>query len=104
MLAVVPSSAARRTALAVAATLAGPAVWLARAAWGLPTALGASQREVQAYAAGSPHFSEGRFHNRVSTPARPPASACGMRATSTPAASAKAVASATARKFSPQST
>ncbi len=75
MLAVVPSSAARRTALALAATLAGPATWVARAAWGLPTALGASQREVQAYAAGSPQFAEGRFHNRLSTPARPPANA-----------------------------
>ncbi|SNT00097.1 L-ascorbate metabolism protein UlaG, beta-lactamase superfamily [Geodermatophilus pulveris] len=74
MLAGVPSSAARRTALAVA-TLAGPATWLARAAWGLPTALGASQRQVRPYAAGSPHFSQGRFHNRISTPARPPASA-----------------------------
>ncbi|WP_245177400.1 MBL fold metallo-hydrolase [Geodermatophilus sp. DF01_2] len=68
-------SAARRTALALAATLAGPAFWAARAAWGLPTALGASRREVRAYAAGSPQFSGGRFHNRLSTPALPPASA-----------------------------
>ncbi|MGY1711906.1 MBL fold metallo-hydrolase [Geodermatophilus sp. SYSU D00758] len=70
-----PSAPARRTAFAVAATLAGPAVWLARAAWGLPTALGASRREIRPWAAGSPQFAEGRFHNRVATPALPPASA-----------------------------
>ncbi|WP_233517614.1 MBL fold metallo-hydrolase [Geodermatophilus marinus] len=70
-----PSAPARRTAFALAATLAGPAVWLARAAWGLPTALGASRREIRPWAAGSPQFSEGRFHNRVATPALPPASA-----------------------------
>jgi L-ascorbate metabolism protein UlaG (beta-lactamase superfamily) len=75
MLEGVPSPAARRTALAVVATLAGPAAWVARAAWGLPTALGASRREVRPHVAGSPHFSEGRFHNRVSTPSLPPASA-----------------------------
>ncbi|RFU21432.1 hypothetical protein D0Z06_11730 [Geodermatophilus marinus] len=75
MLAGVPSAPARRTAFALAATLAGPAVWLARAAWGLPTALGASRREIRPWAAGSPQFSEGRFHNRVATPALPPASA-----------------------------
>ena len=75
MLAVVPSPAVRRTALALAATLAGPAAWVTRAAWGLPTALGASQRQVRPYAAGSPQFSEGRFHNRLTTPALPTASA-----------------------------
>lgn len=75
MMAPVPSSATRRTTLALAAALAGPAVWVARAAWGLPAALGASRREIRAYAAGSPQFAEGRFHNRLSTPARPPANA-----------------------------
>ncbi|MGY1704130.1 MBL fold metallo-hydrolase [Geodermatophilus sp. SYSU D00697] len=70
-----PSPAARRTAFALTATLAGPALWVARAAWGLPTALGASRREVRRYAAGSPQFAGGRFHNRMSTPALPSASA-----------------------------
>ncbi|NEK58909.1 hypothetical protein GCU56_13645 [Geodermatophilus sabuli] len=74
MLTGVPSPAAR-TAFAVVATLAGPAAWLARAAWGLPTALGASRRAVRPYVAGSPQFAEGRFHNRVATPSLPPASA-----------------------------
>jgi L-ascorbate metabolism protein UlaG (beta-lactamase superfamily) len=75
MLAFVPSASTRRTAFALVATLAGPAAWVARAAWGLPTALGASRREVRAYAAGSPHFADGRFHNRLTTPQLPPASA-----------------------------
>ncbi|WP_245753779.1 MBL fold metallo-hydrolase [Geodermatophilus ruber] len=70
-----PSLASTRTALALAATLAGPAAWVARAAWGLPTALGASRRTVARSAAGSPQFAEGRFHNRLTTPALPPASA-----------------------------
>ncbi|WP_233495972.1 MBL fold metallo-hydrolase [Geodermatophilus sp. TF02-6] len=70
-----PSPASRRAALALAATLAGPATWVVRAAWGLPTALGASRRQVRPYAAGSPQFSEGRFHNRLATPALPSASA-----------------------------
>jgi L-ascorbate metabolism protein UlaG (beta-lactamase superfamily) len=74
MLVSVPSPAVRNTALALAA-LAGPAAWVARAAWGLPTALGAGRRAVRPYVAGSPQFSEGRFHNRLTTPSLPPASA-----------------------------
>jgi L-ascorbate metabolism protein UlaG (beta-lactamase superfamily) len=70
----VPSSLLRRTAL-TAALLAGPAAWVARAAWGLPVALGASTRKLRPTVSGSPQFSDGRFHNRIPTPALPPASA-----------------------------
>ena len=69
-----PSSLLRRTAL-TAALLAGPAAWVARAAWGLPVALGASTRKLRPTVSGSPQFSDGRFHNRIPTPALPPASA-----------------------------
>ncbi|HEX2075317.1 MAG TPA: MBL fold metallo-hydrolase [Geodermatophilus sp.] len=72
-----PFPAARTTlaTAAVAAALAGPASWVARAAWGLPTALGAGRRQVRPYAAGSPHYVDGRFHNRLITPSLPSASA-----------------------------
>ncbi|MGZ4509452.1 MAG: MBL fold metallo-hydrolase [Blastococcus sp.] len=69
-----PSSALLRTSLAVAA-LALPASWVARAAWGLPTALGAHPRHLRPTVAGSPQFAEGRFHNTLPTPVLPPASA-----------------------------
>jgi L-ascorbate metabolism protein UlaG (beta-lactamase superfamily) len=64
----------RRTALAAAA-LAFPVSWVARAAWGLPTALGAHPHQLRPTVAGSPQFAEGRFHNRLETPVLPPASA-----------------------------
>jgi L-ascorbate metabolism protein UlaG (beta-lactamase superfamily) len=67
-------SAALTTALTVAA-LAGPVAWVARAAWGLPTALGASRRQLQPTVTGSPLFSGGRFQNTLPTPTIPPASA-----------------------------
>jgi L-ascorbate metabolism protein UlaG (beta-lactamase superfamily) len=70
----VPSPALRRT-LATAAVLAGPVTWVARAAWGLPTALGASRRQLRPVVAGSPQFSGGKFHNRLPAPVIPPASA-----------------------------
>jgi L-ascorbate metabolism protein UlaG (beta-lactamase superfamily) len=60
---------------ALAAALAVPVSWVARAAWGLPTALGASRRQLQPTVTGSPHFSEGKFHNTLPTPALPPTSA-----------------------------
>ncbi|WP_243737894.1 MBL fold metallo-hydrolase [Blastococcus xanthinilyticus] len=63
-----------RTALA-AALLALPVGWVARAAWGIPTALGAHRRRLRPVVAGSPHFSEGRFHNTMPTPALSPANA-----------------------------
>ena len=69
-----PSFPFRRTALAVAA-LALPASWVARAAWGLPTALGAHPRHLRPTVAGSPQFAGGRFHNTLPTPVLPPASA-----------------------------
>jgi L-ascorbate metabolism protein UlaG (beta-lactamase superfamily) len=69
----VPSSAFRRTALAAA--LVWPVTWVARAAWGLPTALGAHPRHLRPTVAGSPQFAEGRFHNTLPTPVLPPASA-----------------------------
>jgi L-ascorbate metabolism protein UlaG (beta-lactamase superfamily) len=68
----------RRTALPAALTaaaLAAPVNWLVRAAWGLPTALGAGRRRLQPYVAGATQFSEGKFHNSLPTPAMPPASA-----------------------------
>jgi L-ascorbate metabolism protein UlaG (beta-lactamase superfamily) len=69
----VPSSALRRAALAAA--LVGPVGWVARSAWGLPTALGAQPRRLRPVVTGSPHFHDGRFHNTMETPALPPASA-----------------------------
>src|SRR3954452_10300062 len=70
----VVSSALRRTvAAAVALTL--PVSWVVRAAWGIPTALGASQRQLRPTVAGSPQFSDGKFHNSLPTPALSPANA-----------------------------
>jgi L-ascorbate metabolism protein UlaG (beta-lactamase superfamily) len=70
----VPSRFLRRVALTTA-LLAGPAGWVTTAAWGLPTALGAHRRRLSRVVAGSPHFSNGKFHNTIETPALPPASA-----------------------------
>jgi L-ascorbate metabolism protein UlaG (beta-lactamase superfamily) len=69
----VPSSVLRRTALA-AALLAGPVGWITAAAWGLPTALGASRRRLRPLVANSPHWN-GHFHNTLPAPVIPPASA-----------------------------
>ena len=69
-----PSSALRRTTVA-AAVLALPVSWLVRAMWGLPEALGASQRRLRPTVAGSPQFSAGKFHNTLPSPALPPANA-----------------------------
>ncbi|MGY1845200.1 MBL fold metallo-hydrolase [Modestobacter sp. SYSU DS0875] len=66
----------RRTAsLTAVAALAGGVTWLARAAWGLPTALGASQRRLRPTVTGSPQFADGKFHNSMPTPALEPANA-----------------------------
>ena len=72
MLETVPSSFARRTALA-AAVLAGPVGWVTAAAWGLPTALGAHRRRLRRVVSRSAQFSDGTFHNRMPTPALSPA-------------------------------
>jgi L-ascorbate metabolism protein UlaG (beta-lactamase superfamily) len=69
----VSSSLLRRAALT--AVLAAPAGFVARAAWGLPRALGAHPRRLRPVVAGSPRFTDGRFHNTIETPALPPASA-----------------------------
>ena len=69
-----PTPPLRRAAL-TAAVLAGPVGFVTRAAWGLPVALGASPRRLRPTVAGSPQFSDGRFRNRLETPALPPASA-----------------------------
>jgi L-ascorbate metabolism protein UlaG (beta-lactamase superfamily) len=62
----------RRAAL-TAAVLAGPIGWVTRAAWGLPTALGAHRRRLRPVVTGSPNFSDGKFHNTIETPALAPA-------------------------------
>jgi L-ascorbate metabolism protein UlaG (beta-lactamase superfamily) len=68
------SSVIRRTAVA-AAVLAYPLTWLVRAMQGLPEALGASQRQLRPTVAGSPHFSDGKFHNTLPSPPLPSANA-----------------------------
>jgi L-ascorbate metabolism protein UlaG (beta-lactamase superfamily) len=68
----VPSRFARRTAL-VASVLAGPAGFLAAAAWGLPTALGAHRRRLAPVVRRSKQFADGKFHNTMPTPALSPA-------------------------------
>ncbi|MGY1915091.1 MBL fold metallo-hydrolase [Blastococcus sp. SYSU DS0973] len=67
-----PSRLARRAAL-TAATLAGPVGWLTAAAWGLPTALGAHRRRLRPVVSRSAQFADGKFHNRMPTPALSPA-------------------------------
>ncbi|SFO08305.1 L-ascorbate metabolism protein UlaG, beta-lactamase superfamily [Geodermatophilus obscurus] len=76
MLEGVPSPTSRRRRLSLtAAVLALPAGFLARAAWGLPTAIGAGRREIRPTVAGSPQWSDGRFHNTLPTPSLPPPNA-----------------------------
>ena len=65
----------RTAALTATAALAGGVSWVVRAAWGLPTALGASQRQLRPTVAGSAQFAGGRFHNILPTPALEPPSA-----------------------------
>ncbi|MGY1619193.1 MBL fold metallo-hydrolase [Geodermatophilus sp. SYSU D00691] len=65
----------RAAAVTAAAALAGGVSWVARAAWGLPTALGASQRQLRPSVTGSPQFSDGKFHNTLPTPTFKPANA-----------------------------
>ena len=69
---VVPSPLLRRAAL-TAAVLAGPVGWVTAAAWGLPNALGAHRGRLRPVVAGSPNFSDGKFHNTMATPAIAPA-------------------------------
>jgi L-ascorbate metabolism protein UlaG (beta-lactamase superfamily) len=55
-------TAAVLRATVVGATTAGMGL-LARAAWGIPTALGASRADIERVAGVSPRFAEGTFHN-----------------------------------------
>ena len=49
---------------AASSALAGAGLlWVARAARGLPTSIGASAADIRPYAAGSPRYRDGRFHN-----------------------------------------
>ena len=58
-------------ATVVTATTAGMGL-LARAAWGIPTALGASRADIEQVAAGSPRYDGGTFRNTLpSTEQRP---------------------------------
>jgi L-ascorbate metabolism protein UlaG (beta-lactamase superfamily) len=65
----------RAVTVSTAAALAAGASWVVRAAWGLPTALGASQRRLRPTVTGSAQFSDGKFHNTMPTPALAPANA-----------------------------
>jgi L-ascorbate metabolism protein UlaG (beta-lactamase superfamily) len=65
----------RAATVTAAAALAGGVSWVARAAWGLPVAVGASRRRLRPTVAGSPQYSEGKFHNSLPTPALAPANA-----------------------------
>jgi L-ascorbate metabolism protein UlaG (beta-lactamase superfamily) len=65
----------RAATVTTAAALAGGVSWVVRAAWGIPTALGASQRRLRPVVTGSPQFSQGKFHNTLPTPALAPANA-----------------------------
>jgi L-ascorbate metabolism protein UlaG (beta-lactamase superfamily) len=65
----------RAASVTAAAALAGGVSWVVRAAWGLPSALGAGQRALRPTVAGSPQFSGGKFHNTLATPALAPANA-----------------------------
>jgi L-ascorbate metabolism protein UlaG (beta-lactamase superfamily) len=69
----VPSRSALRRATLTAAVLAWPVGFIARAAWGLPTALGAHRRRLRPVVTGSPRYSDGKFHNTLETPALAPA-------------------------------
>lgn len=46
--------------------------WLVRAAWGLPTAIGASRNRIQPYAAASPHYRNRKFVNSLPSSAATP--------------------------------
>ena len=65
----------RAATVTCAAALAGGVSWVVRAAWGIPTALGASRRRLRPLVTGSPQFSQGKFHNTIPTPALAPANA-----------------------------
>ncbi|WP_137723441.1 MBL fold metallo-hydrolase [Prescottella subtropica] len=60
---------------AAAAVVAG---WVARAAWGVVPAIGASRSAIRPYAAASPHYRDNRFHNSDSGSSLPEGSQSGL--------------------------
>lgn len=64
-----------RAALVAAAV---PVLWLARAAWGVPTAIGAKNRTLRRAASRSPHSLDGSFHNTLQGELMVPGSAKGI--------------------------
>ncbi|GAB2927742.1 MBL fold metallo-hydrolase [Rhodococcus aerolatus] len=74
-----PLSVARtvtRTVSALAFTV--PLGVVVRAGWDLPTQIGAGSKEIEAVAAGSPHFRDGRFVNTVPSSTAAPGSGPSM--------------------------
>ena len=65
----------RSATAAAGVALAGGVGWVVRASWGLPAAVGASQRRLRPTVAGSAQFSDGKFRNTLETPALKPANA-----------------------------
>jgi len=55
-----------------------PAAWLGRALWQVRTSMGASRRTIRPYAAGSPHFRDGDFHNTVPASVMSPGSSTSL--------------------------
>ncbi len=68
-----------KRSLTYAAVLAAlPAAWLGRALWQVRTSMGASRRTIRPYAAGSPHFRDGDFHNTVPASVMAPGSSTSL--------------------------
>lgn len=64
-------------AAAMLAAAAAPLAWIVRAAWEVPTSMGASRRTIRPYVAGSPRFRNGDFHNSEPSSVLSPADAAG---------------------------
>lgn len=67
----------KTTVLGVAAVAAATG-WVARAAWGIPTQIGASRNTVQPYAAMSPRYRDRQFHNSEPSSTLVPGTDVGM--------------------------
>lgn len=67
----------KTTVLGVAAVAAATG-WVARAAWGIPTQIGASRNTVQPYAAMSPRYRDRQFHNSEPSSTLVPGTDAGM--------------------------
>ena len=68
----------KKTTLLGLATVAAATGWVARAAWGIPTQIGASRSAVQPYAAASPRYRDRQFHNSEPSSALVPGTDAGM--------------------------